>query len=76
MSAKTITSETVIEEIRAGRRRMSEEVGHDPAKLVEYLKTFNSKYARQIEMYRTRKKAPRHARTAQQAARPQTRANS
>ncbi|MBM4048802.1 MAG: hypothetical protein FJ279_27175 [Planctomycetes bacterium] len=47
-----ITSEAVIEEIRASRRRMSEEAGHDPAKYIERLKAFNTKYAAQVERYR------------------------
>lgn len=47
-----ITSQTVIEEIRQSRRRMSEQSGHDPAKYIEYLKTFNTKYSSQVEKYR------------------------
>ena len=47
-----ITSDDIIEEIRESRRRMSEQCGHDPVKLIEYLKTFNKKYAAQIKRYR------------------------
>lgn len=44
-----ITANEVIEEIRESRRRMSKHCQHDPAKLIKYLKTFNRKYATQIE---------------------------
>jgi len=47
-----ITSREVIEEIRESRRRMSEQSGHDPAKYIAYLKTFNIKYSAQVEKYR------------------------
>lgn len=47
-----ITSESVIEEIRQSRRRMSEQCGHNPAKYIDLLKTFNDKYATQIERFR------------------------
>ena len=46
------TGESVIEEIRESRRRMSKECGHDPAKFIAYLKTFNAKYSSQVEKYR------------------------
>lgn len=45
-------TEIVIEEIREGRRRISEQCEHDPAKLIEYLKTLNETYAAQVERYR------------------------
>lgn len=41
-------AERVIEEIRESRRRMSEQCGHDPGKLIEYLQTFNRKYVAQV----------------------------
>ena len=44
-------SDTVIKEIRESRRHMSEQSGHDPGKYIEHLKTFNRKYATQIEQY-------------------------
>jgi hypothetical protein len=45
-------SEIVIEEIREGRRRMSEQCGHDLAKYIELLKSFNDKYSTQVARYR------------------------
>ena len=54
-----ITAEKAIEEIRESRRRMSEMCDHDPVKLVQYLKTFNRKYAAQVARYRRkRRKGP------------------
>ena len=47
-----LTSDTIFDEIRESRRRMSKECAHDPAKYVEYLRTFDQKYAAQIERYR------------------------
>lgn len=47
-----LENETVIEEIRESRRRMSKDCGHDPAKYIEYMKTFNRKYAAQVAVYR------------------------
>lgn len=58
-----ITFEQAIDEIRESRCRMSEACGHDPAKLVQYLKTFNRKYAAQVERYR-RKRRKTSAQTA------------
>ena len=46
------TSEEVIEEIRESRCRLSRRFGHDPAKYIAYLRTFEHKYAAQIERYR------------------------
>ena len=46
------TAETVIEEIREARRRMSAECGHDPERYVKYLKEFSRKYSAQVEKYR------------------------
>ena len=48
-----ITGDTILDEIRESRRRMSKECGHDPATYFEYLRTFDQKYAAQIERYRT-----------------------
>ena len=59
-----MTSDDVIEEIRESRRRMSEQVEHDPWKYVEYLKAFNRKYATQVERYETE----RHRRRTETAA--------
>ena len=48
-----MTSEqTVIEEIREARRRMSAECGHDPDRYVKYLEEFSRKYSVQVEKYR------------------------
>lgn len=47
-----ITSNEIIDEVRESRRRMSTECAHDPARYVAYLKTFDQKYAAQIERYR------------------------
>jgi len=46
------TSESVIEEIRASRRRMSLECGHDISKLIEHIRSFEPQYAKQVEEYR------------------------
>ena len=46
------TTESVIEEIRESRRRMSRDCGHDPSSLIDYMQTFNKKYASQVEEYR------------------------
>ena len=46
------TAESVIEEIRQSRRRMSEACDHDPAKYIDYLKGLNGKYAAQVKRYR------------------------
>ena len=47
-----VTAESVIDEIRQSRRRMSEECGHDPARYIDYMKGFNGKYAAQVKRYR------------------------
>jgi len=47
-----VASESVIEEIRESRRRMSEQCGHDPARYIELLKSLNNKYPAQVERYR------------------------
>lgn len=46
-----ITSDEVIEEIRESRCELSRRFGHDPAKVIAYLKTVERKYAAQIERY-------------------------
>ncbi len=51
------TTDSIIEEIRESRRRMSAECGHDPSKYVEYLKRFNRKYSVQVERYRKASRA-------------------
>ena len=43
--------ETVIEEIREARRRMSAECDHDPERYVKYLKELSRKYSAQVEKY-------------------------
>ena len=53
-----ITSDTIMDEIRESRRRMSKECDHDPATYIEYLRTFDQKYAAQIERYRTEHPIP------------------
>ena len=53
-----ITSDTVINEIRESRRRMSKQCGHDPAKYVRYLKSFDQKYAAQVDRYRKEHPVP------------------
>ena len=53
-----ITSEAVIEEIRESRRRMSKDCGHDPARYVEHLRTFNQKYVAQVDRYRKEHQVP------------------
>lgn len=42
----------IIEEIRRSRCRMSEQCGHDLRQYLERLKTFNRRYAPQVEKYR------------------------
>lgn len=46
-----IISDEVIEEIRESRCELSRRFGHDPAKVIAYLKTVEHKYAAQIERY-------------------------
>ena len=48
------TAESVIEEIRESRRRMSRDCGHDPSRLIEYIRTFDKEYASQVEEFRKR----------------------
>jgi len=49
--------ELAIEEVRRSRRRMSEECGHDPKRLVQLLQDFNRRYAAQVEKYRRLRRA-------------------
>ena len=49
--AKCVRDE-VIEEIRSGRRSLSQKAGHDPARLIEHLKTLNTKYRIQIRRFK------------------------
>lgn len=42
----------LIDEIRESRLRMSKECGHDLAKYIEYMKSFNTKYSDQVELFR------------------------
>lgn len=42
----------LIDEIRESRLRMSKECGHNLAKYIEYLKSFNTKYSDQVELFR------------------------
>lgn len=44
--------DSIIEEIRRSRSRMSEECGHDLHRYLQRLKTFNRRYAAQVEKYR------------------------
>jgi hypothetical protein len=43
----------VIDEIRQGRREMSERCGHDPAAYIAYLRELEQSYSTQIERYRS-----------------------
>ncbi len=44
-------ADQVIEEVRRSRRQMSEQCGHDPARLVELLQDANKRYAAQVRKY-------------------------
>ncbi len=46
------TTDKIIEEIRESRCRISEKFGNDPEKCIDYLKTFNQKYSKQIQRYK------------------------
>ena len=50
-------TDQVIDEVRRSRRRMSEECGHDPARLVRLLQDFNRRYAAQVRTYRRLRRA-------------------
>lgn len=45
-------TDQVIDEIRRSRRRMSEECGHDPKRLVQLLQGYNRRYGAQVKKYR------------------------
>ena len=47
-----MTVQSIINEIREERVRMSRECGHDPSKLIAYLQQYNRKYAAQVSQYR------------------------
>ena len=47
-----MTVKSIMDEVREGRVRMSEECGHDPARLIAYLQQYNRKYAAQVDLYR------------------------
>jgi len=44
-------TETAIEEVRESRNRMSRECGHDPAKLIAYLKQYSREHSSEIREY-------------------------
>lgn len=44
-------TDRAIEEVRRSRCAMSQRCGHDMARLVEYLRTFNDRYAEQVQRY-------------------------
>jgi len=44
-------TETAIEEVRESRNRMSRECGHDPAKLIAYLKQYSLEHSSEIRQY-------------------------
>ena len=48
------TYQDLLTEIRESRNRMSEECHHDPGTYITLLKSFNIKYARQVESYQKR----------------------
>jgi hypothetical protein len=52
------TGEEIIEEVRSSRRRMSLECGHDPARLIAYLKQYNDRYAAEIKAYLAARETP------------------
>jgi len=45
-------TDQVIDEIRRSRRRMSEECGHDPKRLVQLLQGYNRRYGAQVKKFR------------------------
>ncbi len=44
-------ADRAIEEVRRSRCAMSQRCGHDMARLVEYLRTFDRSYAEQVQRY-------------------------
>lgn len=51
-------ADTIIEEIRRSRSRMSEECGHNVDKYFEYLREFNERYNKQVKKYRELSRSP------------------
>ena len=49
---RTTGQDKTIEEIRQGRYRISEECGHDPERLLTYLKGVEGRYTGQVLKYR------------------------
>ncbi len=45
------TYQELIEKIRESRIRMSEACDHDSDKYIAYLKSFNTKYSKQVELF-------------------------
>ena len=45
------TYHELIENIRESRKRMSKECNHDPETYIKYLKSFNIKYAKQVDAF-------------------------
>lgn len=45
-------TDQIIEEVRRARRRMSEESGHDPKRLIQLLQHYNRRYSAQVQKYR------------------------
>jgi len=45
-------ADQIIDEIREGRKHLSLESGHDVARLVEHLKSLNSRYQSQVDLHR------------------------
>jgi len=50
-------ADRAIEEVRRSRCAMSQQCGHDMARLVEYLRTFDHRYAEQVQRYHDLRRA-------------------
>jgi hypothetical protein len=50
-------ADRIIEEVRRSRCRMSEQCGHDVARLVRLLSDFNHRYDAQVKKYQESKRA-------------------
>jgi len=50
-------ADRAIEEVRRSRCAMSQRCGHDMARLVEYLRTFDQRYAEQVQRYHDMRRA-------------------
>ena len=46
-----MTVQSVMDEIREGRVRISRECGHDPARLIAYFRKYNRACAAQVRRY-------------------------